>query len=121
MARNNKKTRAKILEVCELCEEADNAHIIFSVFRARLSDGITFGRHLSVIKTLWLMDAMARHGHENMVEFIASALPYLEGVARHYAAQSETVDAEAFEPVRVCSEQTNNPTPVRARAVPIFF
>ena len=99
MDKNNKKTKGKILKLCELCEENENAHIIFSVFRARLSDGIRNGHHLSLIKTIWLMEIMAKHGHENMVEFIASALPYLEGVASFYATQSEAVDTEAFQVV----------------------
>ena len=65
-----------------------------------MSDGITHGRHLSVIKTIWLMDTMAKYGHVNMVEFIASAIPYIEDVATFYGTHSEMMDAEAFEPVR---------------------
>ncbi len=99
MAKNNRKTKKKVLELCDYCQETENAHIIFSVFRARLSDGVTFGKHLSVIKTICLMETMAKFGHRNMVEFIASALPYVEGVAAYYGAQSEAVDAEAFVPV----------------------
>ncbi|QDZ24244.1 hypothetical protein HOP50_12g67800 [Chloropicon primus] len=99
MARNNRKTKAKILKLCHICEDNEIAHIIFSVFRARLSDGIRNGHHLSTIKTLWLMDTLAKHGHHNMVEFIAAALPYLQGVAQYYATHSDTVDTEAFYPV----------------------
>ena len=50
MAKNNRKTKKKVLELCDYCQETENAHIIFSVFRARLSDGVTFGKHLSVWK-----------------------------------------------------------------------
>ena len=109
MAKNNKKTKGKVLKLCALCEDNENAHIIFSVFRARLSDGIKLGHHLSLIKTVWLMDTLARHGHENMVEFIASALPYLEAVGSYYATQSDAVDTEVFLPVSqsLCHKHTH--------------
>ena len=46
------------------------------------------------------MDTLAKYGHPNMVEFIASAIPYVEDVAAFYSKTTEFVDAEAFLPVR---------------------
>ena len=59
----NTKRHKMFVRLIQLCGESlANTDLIFAALRARLSDGLTFNRHLSVIKILWLIELLANYG-----------------------------------------------------------
>ena len=98
----NTKRHKMFVRLIQLCDESlENTDLVFAALRARLSDGLAFHRHLSVIKILWLIELLANYGPLVVLDFLPSLEKYLGKAAQYYAKQ---VDSAFFPALQKCEE-----------------
>ncbi len=95
----NTKRQTMVVCLCELCDDVDNAKVVFSAFRARLSDGLRYSRHLSMIKCLWLIELLIHHGPLIVLDFLPAVEPHLSQACQFYDYNSNAEVDSAFSPV----------------------
>ena len=91
----NTKRHTLYVRLIELCDEEkqgmENTSLVFAALRARLSDGLIYNRHLSVIKVLWLIELLAKVGPLVVHDFLPTTCQHLEKAAHHFANNCDSV------------------------------
>ena len=96
-SKRTKKDFASVKRLLQTCNKVGDAGLVFGVIRARLKDGITHNRHTSLVKTVCVLELLAKNGPLPVLDFIPRTIDYVERCATFYC--SEVPNPDNYSPV----------------------